>query len=69
MSESDKLAKLKQGVYDKFQQASELKAQIFGVKDEQRSNTFMNAEDTHRITLGNYVTDDYCDTVEDGLPL
>jgi hypothetical protein len=56
-------------VYDKFQQASELKAQIFGVKDEQRSNTFMNAEDTHRITLGNYVTDDYCDTVEDGLPL
>jgi hypothetical protein len=69
MSESDKLAKLKQGVYDKFRQALELKTQIFGVKGDQRSNTFTNAEGTRRITLGNYVTDGYVDTAEDGIAI
>jgi hypothetical protein len=69
MTESELLGALKQGVYNKFHQALELKAQIFGTKDEQRSNTFMNAEGNRRITLGNYVTDDYCDTVEDGITI
>jgi hypothetical protein len=69
VSESDKLAKLKQGVYDRFREALELKAQIFGVKDEQRSHTFSNAEGTRRITLGNHITDGYTDTAEEGISI
>jgi hypothetical protein len=68
-SESKKLAALKQGVYDRFHEALSLKAQIYGAKDEQRSHTFMNVAGTSRIMLGNYVTDDYDDTVEDGITI
>jgi hypothetical protein len=52
-----------------FRGALEMKADIFGVKDEQCSHTFTNAEGTKRIMLGKYVTDAYRDTVEDGIAI
>jgi hypothetical protein len=68
-AESEKLAALKGKTYERFRQALELKSQIFKIKTEQRSHTFMNAEGNRRITLGNYVTDGYDNIVEEGIAI
>jgi hypothetical protein len=52
-----------------FKGALDMKADIFGVKDEQRSHTFTNSEGTKRVMLGKYVIDAYRDTVEDGIAI
>ena len=67
--ESKELAGLKRNTYDRFRKALELKRQIFDVKTEQRSHTFMNADGTRRITLGNHVADGYDNTVEEGIAI
>lgn len=56
-------------VMDNFKTALELKAEIFGVKDSQRSHTFTNSDGTARITIGQYQLDGYKDTVNEGIAI
>ena len=64
---SKSLARSKQAVYDRFADALKLKEEIFNTKADQRSNTFSSADGLYRITLGNHQTDDYDDTVNEGI--
>ena len=64
---SKALQEKKSEVYDAFQRALTLKAEIYDVKEAQRSNTFTNVEGNKRVTLGQYVTDNYDDTVSEGV--
>ncbi len=69
MSASEVLAENKAKTLDTFRKAIEMKEKVFGVKSEQRSHTFTNTESTVRITVGQYVKDDYRDTVNEGISL
>jgi hypothetical protein len=64
---SDALVEKKKGVYDTFQKALVMKADIYEVRPDQQSNTFTNSAGNRRITLGQYATDDYDDTVNEGI--
>lgn len=64
---SNNLAKSKQSVYERFADALKLKEEIYNVRGEQRSNTFSTSDGKYRITLGNHQTDDYDDTVNEGI--
>ncbi|MDO4725941.1 MAG: DUF3164 family protein [Porphyromonadaceae bacterium] len=64
---SKSLACNKQAVYWRFADALKLKEDIFNTKADQRSNTFSSADGLYRITLGNYQTDGYDDTVNEGI--
>ena len=64
---SESLKVEKQEVLDLFKKAIEMKVAIFGIKSEQLSHTFSNAEGTRRITVGKYVTDNWADTVNEGI--
>ncbi len=66
---SDVLTHTKQTVINTFQTALEMKAELFGTKDKQRSHTFMNSEGTKRIRLGFYCLDNYRDTVNEGIAM
>lgn len=66
---SDVLSRTKQAVADTFKTAVEMKAELFGTKDGQRSHTFTNSEGTKRITLGVYCLDGYRDTVNEGIAM
>ncbi|MBQ8695470.1 MAG: DUF3164 family protein [Bacteroidaceae bacterium] len=58
-------------VMDNFKAILEMKSELFKtkVKDGQRSHTFTNSKGNLRLTLGQYVTDGYRDTVEDGIAI
>jgi hypothetical protein len=60
------LAEKKRKVYDEFKTVLELKSEIYGVTD-QSTHTFTNSDGSIRIVIGNYTTDDYRDTVNDGI--
>ena len=64
---SNSLARSKQSVYERFADALKLKEEIFNTKADQKSNTFSSADGLYRITLGNHQTDDYDDTVNEGI--
>lgn len=64
---SENLSVIKKDVYDAFQKALTLKSEIFQGRAESKSNTFTNKESTQRITLGQYETDGYDDTVNEGI--
>ena len=64
---SKSLARSKQSVYERFADALKLKEEIFNTKADQRSNTFSSTDGMYRITLGNHQTDDYDDTVNEGI--
>ncbi len=64
---SSNLAESKQSVYERFADALKLKEEIFNIKEDQRSNTFSTTDGKYRITLGNHQTDDYDDTVNEGI--
>lgn len=64
---SSQIAGVKAAVQAEFNEALRLKAELFGVRDDQRSHTFTNAAGTMRITLGRYTLDSYRDTVEEGI--
>lgn len=68
---SEQIKKVKQDVHDNFKTILEQKSELFKkkVKSDQRSHTFTNSEGTMRITLGQYVTDGYRDTVNDGIEI
>lgn len=66
---SSGIADTKASVINDFKQALELKRAIFGLKDTQASHTFTNSDGTRRIIIGNYQTDDYRDTVVEGIQM
>lgn len=63
------IADAKRTVLDDFRAALEMKAELFGVRDDQRSHTFTNSEGTRRITVGQYTLDNYRDTVNEGIAI
>ncbi|MDR1199930.1 MAG: DUF3164 family protein [Prevotellaceae bacterium] len=64
---SESLQSEKSKVYEAFQQALVMKAEVYGIKDEQNSNTFTNSAGDRRIVLGQYTVDNYDDTVNEGI--
>ena len=56
---------------ENFRSIIDLKGELFKtkVKDGQRSHTFTNSEGNKRIILGYHVSDDYRDTVENGIDM
>ncbi|MDR1199037.1 MAG: DUF3164 family protein [Prevotellaceae bacterium] len=64
---SESLQSEKSKVYEAFQQALVMKADVYGIKEEQNSNTFTNSAGNRRIVLGQYTVDNYDDTVNEGI--
>ena len=69
MNISDEIARRKTEAVEAFCGALEMKAELFGVKDDQKSHTFTNSEGTKRITIGHYTLDNYRDTVDEGVAM
>ena len=69
MNISDEIARRKTEAAEAFRGALEMKAELFGVKDDQQSHTFTNSEGTMRITIGHYMLDNYRDTVNEGIAM
>lgn len=68
---SENIKESKQKVLENFRSIIDLKSELFKtkVKDDQRSHTFTNSEGNKRIILGYHVSDDYRDTVEEGIDM
>ena len=66
---SEAIAQKKTAAAEAFLGALEMKAELFGVKDDQQSHTFTNSEGTMRITIGHYMLDNYRDTVNEGIAM
>ena len=66
---SEAIAQQKTAAAEAFRGALEMKAELFGVKDDQQSHTFTNSESTMRITIGHYMLDNYRDTVNEGIAM
>ena len=69
MNISDEIARRKTEAVEAFCGALEMKAELFGVKDDQKSHTFTNSEGTKRIVVGHYLLDNYRDTVDEGIAM
>ena len=66
---SEAIAQKKPAAAEAFRGALEMKAELFGVKDDQQSHTFTDSEGTMRITIGHYMLDNYRDTVNEGIAM
>jgi len=66
---SNNLASIKGSVMQAFQQAIEMKKDIFEVQEGQYTHTFTNSAGDKRIMLGVYTTDAYRDTVNEGIAI
>lgn len=64
---AEQLSDGKKLCYNTFAQVVEMKGDTYGVKDGQKSHTFTHRTLPYRITLGNYETDNYDDTVNVGI--
>jgi hypothetical protein len=64
---SEMLAQIKTQVYGRLGDALLLKEEVFSIKDDQRSHTFTTSDQKFRIILGSHQTDDYDDTVNEGI--
>lgn len=60
---------VKQKVIDNFRSVLAMKAELFKARAEQRTHTFTTSDGNMRIILGQYTTDGYRDTVEDGIAI
>jgi hypothetical protein len=62
---------VKEKIFENFQTILELKAEMFRTKKGEemnyQSHSFSNSDGTMRITLGQYLLDNYLDTAEDGV--
>ncbi len=63
---SAQLAERKKAVYDTFDQALDTKVELYEVKSDQRTHTFINAEQNRRIMLGHHQVDAWDDTAAEG---
>ena len=68
---SDELSAHKKMVFEEFSTILQMKAEMFKMEKEaeldNKSHTFTNSQGTMRIVLGNYVTDGYLDTADEGI--
>lgn len=68
---SECLANHKKKVFEEFSAILEMKAEMFKMEKgedlDNQSHTFTNSKATMRIVLGNYVTDGYLDTADEGI--
>ncbi len=64
---SKSLTLAKKGIRESFQKALELKAQVFEVNPDRRSNMFTHSDGKHRIVLGEHELDAWDDTVNEGV--
>lgn len=68
---SEGLTNHKKKVFEEFSAILEMKAEMFkmekGSKLDNQSHTFTNSKGNMRIVLGHYVTDNYLDTVDEGI--
>ncbi len=66
------IAVAKRTAMENFKHVLEMKALVIPTRSkdkEQRSHTFTNTDGSKRITLGVYVTDEYRDTVNEGIEI
>ncbi|MFV0484356.1 MAG: DUF3164 family protein [Bacteroidales bacterium] len=63
---SAELARCKREIYDRFERVVNLKRDIYGYKENQKSDTFSTIDGSKTITLGTHKTDSYDDTVSAG---
>lgn len=68
---SKELANYKRKVFEEFTAILDMKGEMFKMEKEKdldnQSHTFTNSKGTMRIVLGHYVTDNYLDTVDEGI--
>lgn len=68
---SKDLENYKRKVFEEFSTILSLKAEMFRMENgedlDNQSHTFTNSKGTMRIVLGHYVTDNYLDTVDEGI--
>ncbi len=68
---SECLTNHKKKVFEEFSAILEMKAEMFkmekGSELDNQSHTFTNSKGNMRIVLGHYVTDNYLDTVDEGI--
>lgn len=57
----------KKEIQDTFKTLLELKAEIYGIRDDQQSNTFTTRDGKYSIILGYRVVDSFDDTVHTGI--
>lgn len=71
MEVSKALENHKRMVFEDFSAILEMKAEMFRMKKgselDNQSHTFTNSKGNKRIVLGHYVTDNYFDTVDEGI--
>ena len=70
---SENLANQKRKVLEEFAAILEMKAEMFKIENgeelDNKSYTFTNSKQNMRIVLGNYVTDGYLDTADEGIAM
>ena len=68
---SEAIKRKKEEVLEEFSALQKLKAELLDIdgKDMPKSHTFTNKEGTRRVTIGVYETDNYDDTVEEGIAI
>ena len=68
---SNKIREKKAEVLEEFSALQKLKAELLDIdgKDMPKSHTFTNASSDKRVTIGVYETDNYDDTVEEGIAI
>ena len=66
---SENIRRKKEDVLEELSALQKLKAELLDIdgKDMPKSHTFTNKEGTRRVTVGVYETDNYDDTVEEGI--
>lgn len=68
---SKDLENYKRTVFEEFSTILQMKAEMFKIEKgselDNQSHTFTNSKGTMRIVLGHYVTDNYLDTVDEGI--
>lgn len=57
----------KKEIQDMFKTLIELKAEMYGLRDNQQSNTFTTSDGSYSITLGYRIVDSFDDTVHTGI--
>lgn len=66
---SETMSDVKKVALGEFDAIIKMKSELFGVKEGQQSHTFMNEDNTIRITVGYYTNDNYRDTVNEGIEM
>lgn len=64
---SNYIEKQKKKVFDSFDTVINLKREVYTIKDDQKTHTFSNKNNTKRITIGYRTLDHYDDTANAGL--